>query len=885
MCARLNFFRLHPSRRSNDRVPLLVQAVLLAALAGITASAAAHSPHHVIDELELSPDYSKDSTLFVLVYKYLLRSDDGAGSWRQLTNGLDTPYILTDIVTSRRFASDKVVFVSTEGSGIYKSSDRGESWSQFNAGLKRRKIGKLLTAIGSEGQVVLAAGVSRGLFASPVDEPAWRRVMSDDVQITALARVQRDARAFIFAGDSNGGVWRSEEGLSGWTRIARLGGVGSITALARTADATGAILVGTESSGVLKLPWDGSVAEDLAGSWPRRTEDCRGRRLEEPVPDLHVRDIETSSDGKTVLVTTWHTAVWQSTDGGQSWELADDGLRCNAQADAPAFSVPHFRDLEIDSSGQGDWFLSSFEGLYRSQDKGKTWVQFETMPVSLIRGMAISQALSDGQHAVILTTYGGGAYIGLDNGQTWHVVNRGLVTTRLSDAAFAPGSSDGDFRLFALADERLLELQDLERGWVASSLVYRGWRRRVGAGLEKYLGFSARYGKDLFLDYSERHGVWPMQIEISPSFSRDGLMLLGFRRRGIWVSEDGGSTWDREWNGPRDYVTDMKISPGFDVDGTAFAGIRGAGVYTTRDGARSWDPANSGLDYLGDWRPVTSPNHNVDPPISRAITDIVLAVSPEFVRDSTVYAGSASGLFVSHDAASSWQELSVLEPGQYDSIIAVAVSPSFHSDRLLIASVKGQGLFASDDAGTSFRRIGESLLRNNAEIQYLQFSPTFQSDHTIYAASDWDLWKSSDRGDTWSRIQRPFRYEDWRGENPGPVWFEGEWKRESASRFSASVQTVTDRQGDRAVLNFFGGTVSWFGELGPSAGKARVIIDGVEVDVVDLYSNTPKPRSLIRTIDGLGDSPHRIVIEATGQKNSQSTGYRVTVDNIDVRRH
>jgi len=875
MYCRLKFLRFH----------LVVQSVFALALLGVCTSANAHSPHHVIDELEISPNYSNDSTLFVLLYKYLLRSDNAAGSWQQLVNGLDTPYILTDVVTSRRFASDQIVFVSTEGSGIYKSTDRGDSWSQFNAGLTRKKIGKLITAIRGERQVLLAAGVSRGMFMSSVDQANWRRVMSDDVQITALAQLHYGTNGPVFAGDSNGGIWKSTGSLSDWKRIARLKGVGRITSFARAAGEDGEILVGTGSAGLLSLSADGAVTGKLSESWPLRTNDCRGRQLAEPEPDLHIRDVETTDDGRNIFVTTWHSAVWMSRDAGRSWNLADEGLRCNSQADSPAFSVPHFRDLETDSSGQGEWFLASFEGLYRSVDEGKTWTQYETMPISLIRGMAVSPAFAHGEHALILTTYGGGAYVGLDNGQNWHVVNRGLVTTRLSDAAFVPGSSRPGFRVFALADERLLELEDVESGWTASSLVYRGWRRRIGAGLEKYLGFSSKYGKDLFLDYSERYGVWPMQIEVSPSFSRDGFMLLGFRRRGIWVSEDGGSTWDREWDGPRDYVTDMKMSPGFDVDGTAFAGIRGAGVYASRDGGRSWHPANTGLDYLGDWQPIASPNHNIDPPISRAITDIVLAVSPEFARDSTVYAGSAAGLFVSHDAARNWQELPVLQPDQHDSIIAVAVSPSFHSDRLLVVSVKGQGLFASDDAGKSFHRIGESLLRNNADIQYLQFAPTFQSDHTIYAASDWDLWKSSDGGDTWSRIQRPIRYEDWRGENPGPVWFEGKWKRESGSEFSASVQTATNREGDRAVLNFFGGTVSWFGERGPSAGMARVLIDGKEVEIVDLYSDEVKPGTLIQTIDGLGKAPHRIVIEVQGQKNPQSTGYRVTVDNIDVRRH
>jgi photosystem II stability/assembly factor-like uncharacterized protein len=888
MRARIIFNRLLmvPWVRGRIRIVSLSRCVAALLLVAIGAPAGAHSPHHVIDDLEISPDYARDSTVFVLIYTYLMRSDKGAGSWRQLVNGLDTPYILTDVEMSNDFASDQAVFVATEGSGVYKSDDRGESWSAFNAGLSQKNIGKLLTAVSGDNQVLLAAGVSRGLFASATGTPDWRRVMSDDVQVTALRQIHTDSGRFVLVGDSNGGIWKSEGDLLEWERIAWLDGVGRITAFAagRSADGKGMFLVGTASAGLLEVSPDGAVVGNLSKSWPLRTVNCKGRQLEAPLPDLNIQDIETGNDGEDILVTTWNTAVRISRDGGKSWSLADEGLRCNAQADAPAFSVSHFRGLAIDGFGDGDWFLASFEGLYRSDNQGKTWVQFETMPVSLIRGMAISPSSDGGQHALILTTYGGGAYAGLDQGRSWHVLNKGLVTTRLSDAAFVPGSSGDDLRVFALADERLLELESVEDGWVASSLVYRGWRRRIGAGLEKYLGFSSEYGKDLFLDYSERHGVWPMQIDLSPSFVQDGTMLVGFRRRGIWVSKDGGETWDREWSGPRDYVTDLVVSPRFDVDGTAFSAVRGAGVYVTRDRSESWKRASTGLDYLGDWKPAASPNHNIDPPISRAITDVVLAVSPDFAEDSTVLAGSAAGVFRSRNAAIDWQKLRVLEPGQNESTIALAISPEFHTDRFLIASLKGRGLWASNDGGESFHQMGESLLRDNAEVRFIAFSPTFQSDGIIYAASDWDLWKSGDSGANWSRIPRPFRYEDWRGESPGPVWFEGNWARESGPEFSASVQTGSDHKGDRATLNFYGQTISWFGERGPSAGKARVSIDGSMVEIVDLYNDSVVPRSRIWTANGLEKAPHRIVIEVLGEKNPQSSGYRVTVDSIDVER-
>jgi len=115
-------------------------------LLALSVPALAHTPHHVIDALELSPDYQNDSTVFVLVHNYLLRSTERGSRWKQLVNGIDSPYVLTDIAISRNFAEDDILFVSTDGDGVFKSNDRGEGWQRFNPGLQQLSIGMLLVA-------------------------------------------------------------------------------------------------------------------------------------------------------------------------------------------------------------------------------------------------------------------------------------------------------------------------------------------------------------------------------------------------------------------------------------------------------------------------------------------------------------------------------------------------------------------------------------------------------------------------------------------------------------------------------------------------------------------------------------------------------------------
>ena len=828
------------------------RALVLIVLLGFVFPSFAHSPHHVIDDLELSPDYANDTTLYVLVHNYLLRSNDRAGSWKPLVAGIDTPFVLTDIEVSGQFASDDIVFVASGGTGIFKSTDRGDTWQQFNAGLTQLDIGKLFVMEDDSGSILLAAGSSRGLFASSASEAGWARVLSDDVQITALGHIDDDGESTIFAGDSHGGIWRSGPGFENWHRIARLESAGAITAFADDPRSGGPVtlLVGTEKSGLQRVSAEGAILERLPQDWPATTAQCSRRS------NLSVRDIESSSDGSRLLITTWSDALYATSDNGRSWEVLDNGLRCNSQADNDRFQTPHFRDLAL-GGDDADWFMGSFEGLFRSVDQGATWVPLETMPVNLVRGMGVS-AGNGPRHALLLTTYGGGAYLTPDLGKSWIVMNRGLITTRLADTEFSPGSG-GNGQLHVLARGRLMTAPGPGKPWVAHTLADRSFLGRV---------------KNRIFGPAIRPVVWPMHIELSPTFADDETVLLGFRRAGIWLSEDAGASWNRDWVGPTNYVTDMKISPDYSQDRTAFAAFRGAGIHVTRDGAATWQPSNDGFEFFADHIEWNSPNHLVDPPLSGAITDAVLAVSPQYVQDRTVFAGSAAGLFRSLDGGRNWQELPVQPDAEYTSVVGLAVSPEYATDKTVYVSVKGRGLYRSTDGGGSFSVQGGDRQIESPDPRFIAFSPGFASDGVIYAASDWTLWLSKDKGDTWSRVARPARYEDWRGDQGGPLWFSDNWQREAGGGYSASTQTATEQQGATAILNFSGTSVNWYGERGPAGGTARVTVDGREVDTVNLFAEHVANGAIVFSFDDLGTGLHEMVVEVLDG--------RVTIDNFDV---
>jgi len=80
--------------------------------------------------LVVSPDFVNDETLFVGTDSGIYRSTNGGRAWREVDFPMDYAPVLS-LAISPNYADDGVLFAGTEDHGLYRSNDRGQSWTRL----------------------------------------------------------------------------------------------------------------------------------------------------------------------------------------------------------------------------------------------------------------------------------------------------------------------------------------------------------------------------------------------------------------------------------------------------------------------------------------------------------------------------------------------------------------------------------------------------------------------------------------------------------------------------------------------------------------------------------------------------------------------------------
>lgn len=264
----------------------------------------------------------------------VFRSNDRGTTWSPAGTGVTDPFIL-----SLATAKDGAVYAGTFRGGVFRSRDEGKTWQPVNAGLKRFEVKALLVA-GDE----LYAGTGDGVYRLNEAGDRWSVVTTglDDILVHSLAR---SADGTLFAGTSGKGILRFKHNASGWVRMQH--GLkdheGMIENFIR-------VLVIDQDQSIFAGTFDGGVfrSADGGATW---------RPISRALPNDSIRGIVLIDQG--VIVATGN-GIFKTVDKGRQWTPVNKGLT----------------NLSIQvliGSGDGGLYAGTSSGVFRSDD-GLTWV-------------------------------------------------------------------------------------------------------------------------------------------------------------------------------------------------------------------------------------------------------------------------------------------------------------------------------------------------------------------------------------------------------------------------------------------------------------------------------------------------------------------------------
>jgi photosystem II stability/assembly factor-like uncharacterized protein len=745
------------------------------------------------------------------------------------------------------------------GNGIYRSVDGGDSWQHMGLD-KTGRIGRIVVDPHDPDTVFAAAmghaygpQPERGVFRTQDGGRTWDRVLFVD-EHTGAADVVIDPNNpnILFAGmwplvirtwgrtsgGPGGGLWMSKDGGDTWenltgTRGLPAGPLGKIGLGMTKADSKRVYaLIETSSNGLIAPvdPGHGTLyrSDNGGASWQVASSDHD--LMQRP---LYYTRLGVAPDDADELH-TMSTRHRRSSDGGRTWTSG------NAGGDN--------HDIWIDPLMPDRMAVGHDGGVSISTNRGKSWLQPQ-MPIAQMYHVAVDNKVP---YFVMGNRQDGASRRGPSNSLTGGRIPIGeWRSVGGCESGFSVPTSDGN-TIWSGCYDGILDVHDVRtgvsrnvsvwpdnpEGWAAGDVRFRfQWtfpihvsphddnavyvgsqhvHRTTDGGVSwQVISPDLSTGDPMLLqktggltfdDTSPTYAAVVFAIAESPI--ERGVIWAGTNDGLLHVTRNNGAEWTRVSTTMPDlptFSTISNIEPSRHSRGTAYVavdthqlGIFEPYLYKTSDYGRTWTriDGHSGAPAAGSgWQSETIASTAI-PHGPLAYTHVI---REDPTRPGLLYAGTASGVFVSVNDGGAWEKLqSNLPPAP---VHWLAIQPHFND---LVVATYGRGFWIMDDI-TPLQQLTDTVRASDVYLFAPRNAYRFLSVESAASGND------------------PAA-----GDNPTPGASISYWLSEDAAG-TASTDTATPTPAP-AELAIPGNSGTRADEMAPSRGPRRT---SVTIEILD----------------------------------------------------
>jgi photosystem II stability/assembly factor-like uncharacterized protein len=652
----------------------------------------------------------------------ILKSEDAGGSWTQKFVGVptvsigdfdidpddpNTLYVGTGEANSSSF--------SFLGSGIYKSTDGGDSW-QYSGLEESAYFGRVIVDNANSQRVFAAAcgtlfskNDTRGIYRTDDGGENWEQVLFVSDSTAAIDLVQDPANPNVLYA----AFWERQRGLT-WRKSFG------------------------PTSGIWKTTDGGDNWVELTNGLPGAIDKGRiGLTISESNPDVLYAMYDMPDQ---------YMFVFKTTDGGASWERADN----NSLHGMGSSFAWYFGQIRVDpddedrvyalgqimfttSNGGDSWhqiadnvhvdhhamffddetgrvYLGNDGGLYWSVNHGNSWSKVNNLPLTQFYDFDISNSDPDfmiggTQDNNSIRTIGGNTY-------NWQPVWGGdgmqcAINQQNNDIAYVESQWGGMGRSFDATSswpsfDYIADAMSMDRVNWSAPIVLTPGNEQVG-----YFG-TYRVWKSLnngssWTDVSDdltnggQYGYNTLTT-LAVSELNENYVLAGSDDGNVHISLNAGVEWNSISAGlPDRWITSVAFDP-----------IDEETIYVTISGFR-WDEAlphvYKSTDLGENWMEISGDLPEIP------VNDIV--INP--MNNEELIVGTDGGTYITHNAGTNWENMSGNMP--QTPVVALRINPTTN---WLYAATYGNSVYKVDLSDLYVGKEEHIALVENFEVKFLQ---------------------------------------------------------------------------------------------------------------------------------------------------------------------